>query len=131
MVMASIKPGISLWSTTIWLLLGTTAIVSSEVATNGTRTYFLDRSSVVRPGGRALPRARPALRLATSDSEAALNPPGAGVPSTWRARVDQFAAHVGQFETRTRADIVAFAGDWMAKHFGQGEGSHPPRSSPI
>ena len=94
-----------------WHLLGLPlALVSSErVPDAAIRTYFLDRASVARPGGLPRPRTRPAVRLATGDTDAALDPPGAGTPSTWRARVDQFAEHIGAFDARTADDVTALA----------------------
>jgi hypothetical protein len=89
-----------------WELLGVPlALFSSEQipATSGSR-FFLDRASVVRPGGRALPRSRPATRLATNASDEALNPPGAGTPALWRARVDQFAEHFARLSESTLAE---------------------------
>jgi hypothetical protein len=89
-----------------WEFLGVPlALLSSENVTADASVYFLDRASVVRPGGNARTRTRPAIRLATGDSDADLNPPGAGTPYTWRARVDQFAEHMGLFSTATREDI--------------------------
>lgn len=95
-----------------WDLLGVPlALLSSERASAAAtaRTYFLDRATMVRPGGRARTRTRPALRLATTENEAALNPPGAGQPLVWRARVDQFAEHVGLFESATPDQIAELA----------------------
>jgi hypothetical protein len=94
-----------------WDLLGVPlALLSSEQAPGSTAaSFFLDRASVVRPGGRARHRTRPALRLATAANDAALNPPGAGTPIHWRARVDQFAEHLGLFDLRNATDIAAAA----------------------
>jgi hypothetical protein len=94
-----------------WEWLGVPlALFSSERASDEAATgFFLDRATVVRPGGGAKARTRPALRLATADNEEALNPPGAGTPRTWRARVDQFAEHLGLFEASDETAITALA----------------------
>ncbi len=57
---------------------------------------------------RARARVRP-LRIATGDTEETLNPPGAGTPLTWRARVDQFAEHLSEFRPADEAAIAALA----------------------
>ena len=94
-----------------WEWLGVPlALLSSEQVPEATaRRFFLDRAAVVRPGGGARPRTRPAGRLATADDEAALNPPGAGTPINWRARVDQFAEHLGRFPATDETAIAALA----------------------
>lgn len=74
-----------------WEFFGVPLALLSSEASSGARRFFLDRATVVRPGGRARARSRPAALLATGENEAALHPPGAGTPALWRARVDQFA----------------------------------------
>jgi hypothetical protein len=70
------------------------ALLASELVPGAAqRALFLDRAAVARPGGRSRARRRPAIRLATVASAAALNPPGAGDAAVWRARFDQFAEH--------------------------------------
>ena len=92
-----------------WEWLGVPlALLSSEQVPDATaRSFFLDRAAVVRTGGGARPRTRPAGRLATADDEAALNPPGAGTPVNWRARVDQFAEHLGPLPAADETAIAA------------------------
>jgi hypothetical protein len=92
-----------------WELLGVPIALLSRERIQGTAraAFFLDRGAVVRPGGIARPRTRPAARLATPDSPATLNPPGAGTPIIWRARVDQFAEHVSAFAANTEEEIAA------------------------
>ena len=94
-----------------WEWLGVPlALLSSEQMPDTTaRSFFLDRATVVRPGGGAHPRTRPAGRLATADDEAALNPPGAGTPINWRAQVDQFAEHLGLLPATDETAIAAMA----------------------
>jgi hypothetical protein len=94
-----------------WDILGVPlALLSSEIVEGTTaRAFFLDRASVVRPGGHARQRTRPALRLATDESDAARNPLGAGTPITWRAAVDQAAEQMGQFPARNEAEVGAMA----------------------
>ena len=55
------------------------------------RRLFLDRASVVRPGGRARPRPRPAVTLGL---DTAGEPPGTGTPAVWQSRVAQFNEHL-------------------------------------
>lgn len=83
-----------------WELLGAPVALFSAEQVGGTtnQRFFLDRGSVRRPGGRARPRSRPTTRIATNASDEALNPPGAGTSSLWRARVDQFAEHLASLE---------------------------------
>ena len=94
-----------------WELLGVPlALLASEaVAGFERRVFFLDRSSVARPGGRARPRTRPLVALATPADDAALDPDGVGTPFTWRARVDQFAEHLASFAPTTRDAVTAAA----------------------
>ena len=88
-----------------WELFGVPlALLSSELDAAGNRRFFLDRASVARPGGRSRPRSRSAAILATED---ALRPPGAGTPALWRARVDQFAEHLGSLDGMTLAEQAA------------------------
>ncbi len=68
---------------------------------------FLDRAAVVRPGGRARTRARPTIRLATGDAAETLQPPGAGTPFLWRARVDQLAEQLRGLEQLNGPDLAA------------------------
>ena len=72
------------------------ALLSSEVTPGGARAFYLDRASVARPGGRARARSRPALHLATEESDESLHVTGVGTPDLWRARVDQLAEHLSQ-----------------------------------
>jgi hypothetical protein len=85
-------------------LLGAERNVEAEA-----RRFFLDRAAVVRQGGGARPRSRPALRVATGETADTLNPPGNGTPPNWRARVDQFAEHLSEFRTAGEAEIAALA----------------------
>ena len=98
-----------------WELLGVPiALLSAEsVPAAGARRFFLDRTAVVRPGARARSRTRPAVRLATAASDAALNPDGAGTPFTWRARVDQFVEHIGSFRSVNAADLAGLAANFQ------------------
>ena len=82
-----------------WETLGLPlALFASEQVTGEARpTFFLDRAAVARPGGRSRPRSRPGITLATESVE----PPGAGVPALWRARVDQFAEQLGALDEST------------------------------
>lgn len=76
------------------------ALLSSEPAPDtASRRFFLDRAAVVRAGGLSRDRSRPAMAIATDESEDRLIPPGAGIPGTWRARVDQFAEHLAAYAT--------------------------------
>lgn len=95
-----------------WELAGVPlALFGSELSPDGSRRqYFLDRAAVARPGGRARIRTRPTLRLGTATPVAALDPPGAGTPFTWRAAVDQFVEHLGALPTQTAAEVTAAAG---------------------
>ena len=94
-----------------WEWLGVPlALVSAEQQTGALAPrFFLDRAAVVRAGGGARPRTRPTARIATGDTEETLNPPGAGSPLTWRARVDQFAEHLSEFRPADEAAIAALA----------------------
>ena len=116
-----------------WHLLGLPlALVSSErVPDAAIRTYFLDRASVARPGGLPRPRTRPAIRLATGDTDAALDPPGAGTPSTWRARVDQFAEHIGAVDARTADDVTALASRISLSRSASDISSGSPERTPL
>jgi hypothetical protein len=95
----------------LWEMLGVPlALVGIERPVGAARSeFFLDRGSVARPGGLAKYRTRPAARLATETSDQTLNPPGAGDPSVWRARVDQFAEQLGSLESTDPA--------FQAQHF--------------
>ncbi|MGH7943382.1 MAG: hypothetical protein ACREF9_00005, partial [Opitutaceae bacterium] len=73
-------------------------LASERVPGSGQRRLFLDRGCVARPGGKARPRLRPAIRLGTAEDLLALNPRGAGDSALWRARVDQFAEHFGSLD---------------------------------
>ncbi len=58
------------------------ALLATETLPGETPSFFLDRASVVRLGGR---------------SRAPFRPFGIGTPALWRARVDQFAEQLSRF----------------------------------
>ncbi|MGB8167340.1 MAG: hypothetical protein WCF18_07590, partial [Chthoniobacteraceae bacterium] len=88
-----------------WDLFGVPlALLSSELDFGGNSRFFLDRASVVRTGGVARSRSRTVALLATEDNDVALHPPGAGTPSLWRARVDQFAEQLGSLQDLASAE---------------------------
>ena len=92
-----------------WLGVPLALLSSEQLSVDAARSFFLDRATVVRQGGGARPRTRPAVRLATADDEASLNPPGAGTALNWRARVDQFAEHLGLSQPADEAAVAALA----------------------
>lgn len=104
-----------------WEFLGVPlGLFGTEVVPNTTpvrRRFFLDRGAVVRAGGQSLPRPRPTVRLATSEDDAALNPPGHGTPATWRARVDQFAEHLAELSEDYGNTGVVATPEQLAGHF--------------
>src|SRR5262249_38904654 len=95
-----------------WELLGVPlALLSSE--TSGTETtLFLDRGSVVRSGGTALARPRPAAQVAQEVSGVLQSPDGAGIAPLWRARVEQFAEHLSSLNS-TDATALASHFSWL------------------
>jgi hypothetical protein len=88
-----------------WEMLGVPLALfgAEKVPATAKRRYFLDRAAVARPGGRSRPRTRLAARMATGD-EGLTRPAGNGTPALWRARVDQFAEHLGALETADPAE---------------------------
>lgn len=104
------------WQTTLrsaeplpweWLGVPVALLGSEQLAAASPRTFFLDRATVARHGGIARPRTRPALRAALVGDDPAATPSGAGTPINWRARIDQFAAHMSLFATGDGAAMAA------------------------
>jgi hypothetical protein len=56
------------------------------------RRIFIDRNAVVRVGGRARHRPRPAIVPGMDGNNS--NPAGSGTPSIWQARISQFNEHL-------------------------------------
>jgi len=93
-----------------WELFGVPlGLLSTETDKNRADRFFLDRAAVVRPGGRARARSRPAVHLATGQAEPLPVPGGAGTAALWRARVDQFAEEMaGLTEIAVRDQAANF-----------------------
>jgi hypothetical protein len=73
------------------------ALFSSELpGGERPRRFFLDRAAVARPGGGVSARTRPALAIRAAEDTTPANAPGGGSPRNWRARIEQFAAHLGE-----------------------------------
>jgi len=98
-----------------WELVGMPLALLSFELIPGTqmRRFFLDRASVARPGGQSLARPRPAVRLATGETEETFHPRGAGTPFNWKARVDQFAEQLGPIRIYHGADVAAAASQFQ------------------